>query len=353
MDKVEIKVVAGGGGDGSISFRHEKFVPLGGPDGGDGGKGGDVYLQTNRSVSTLSMFRHKRFFKAESGKNGAGQKKYGKKGSDLEIIVPLGTMVYRVEGDDISFLDDLCRQGQRILVAKSGRGGLGNVHFATSTNQAPCTATKGTAGEEVQLVLDLRLIADVGAIGYPNVGKSTLLAAVSAAKPKAADYPFTTLEPVLGQVRIGKRTFIIAEIPGLIEGAHLGKGLGHDFLRHAERTKVLIHLLDGTSSNVIDDIDKLNKELELYKPSLAHKPQIVAINKIDLPEVQSCLLTMKDLLKVRGIKAHFISGATKQGIPELLAAVVDAMDTLNKDKKEELEAEPPKVFRPKPRARRW
>ena len=351
MDKVEIKVKAGDGGDGAVSFRREKYVPLGGPDGGDGGRGGNVYIKADSSFGTLSLFRHKRAFKAESGRRGAEQKKFGKKGGDLEIFAPIGTVVYKVENGEQVFLADLCQQGQQVLVAKGGRGGLGNVHFATSTNQTPRTATKGALGEVAELMLDLRLIADVGIIGYPNVGKSTLLAAVSAAKPKAADYPFTTLEPVLGEVRVGRKTFIMAEIPGLIEGAHVGKGLGFDFLRHAERTKVLLHLLDGTSPNVIDEMNKLNRELELYKSTLAQKPQIVAVNKVDLPDVQTRLMAIKDLLKASGIRAYFISGATRQGVPELMIAIADMLEKVEEQKKEELEA-PPMVFRPKPRVRR-
>lgn len=348
VDKVEITIKAGNGGDGIISFRREKFIPLGGPDGGDGGNGGNVYIKANRSETNLSLFRRKKLFKAESGKNGARQKKFGRKGSDLEIIVPLGTMVYKVENEAEVFLADLRQKEQIILVAKGGKGGLGNVHFASATNQAPRKASKGRPGEELHIVLDLKLIADIGIIGYPNVGKSTLLAAVSAAKPKVADYPFTTLEPVLGEVKTGNKTFILAEIPGLIEGAHSGKGLGHDFLRHAERTKVLLHLLDGKSANLIYDMKKLNEELTLYKPALAQKPQIVAVNKVDLPEVQSRLLELKNLFKSSGVRAHFISGITRQGVPELMSAIAEMLDSVREDETET----PPVVFRPKPKTRR-
>lgn len=351
VDKVEITVKAGKGGDGAVSFRHEKYVPLGGPDGGDGGRGGSIYMKAGRSIHSLSLFRYKRMFKAESGRNGAGQKKFGKKGSDVEMAVPLGTVVDKVEKGEHEFLVDLCQEGQRVLVAKGGKGGLGNVHFATSTNQAPRKATRGAAGEELQLILDLKLIADAGIIGYPNVGKSTLLAAVSAAKPKAAAYPFTTIEPVLGEVRVGDKSFILAEIPGLIEGAHRGKGLGHSFLRHAERTKVLLHLVDGTSLHLVDDIRALNKELELYKPIMAQKPQIVAVNKIDLPEVQNRLLEIKDLLKSEGIKAHFISGVNGQGVAELLTAIANMLEKAGEVTIDEPDA-PVRVFRPKPRTKR-
>lgn len=349
MDKVEIVVKAGDGGNGVATFRREKYIPLGGPDGGDGGDGGNVYIKAERSITNLSLFRRRRLFKAGSGKNGAGQRKFGKKGSDLEIIVPLGTLVNKVENEGEVFLADLHWEGQKILVAKGGRGGLGNVHFASSTNQTPRKATSGGIGKELRVVLDLKLIADAGIIGYPNVGKSTLLAVVSAAKPKAAEYPFTTLEPVFGRVQVGNKTFILAEIPGLIEGAHLGKGLGHDFLRHAERTKVLLHLLDGNSANLTGDIDTLNKELALYKPALAQKPQIVAVNKVDLPEVQARLLGIKDVFKSRGVRVYFISGITRQGVDELMSAIADILDRVGEP---ELEAEtPPMVFRPKPKTR--
>jgi GTP-binding protein len=350
VDKVEILIKAGNGGGGAVSFRHEKYVPFGGPDGGDGGNGGSIYLRVDSSINNLSMFRHKRVFKAESGNNGAGQKKFGKKGNDLEIKVPPGTVVYKVESGGNVFLADLKEEEHKVLIARGGKGGLGNVHFASSTNQAPRKATSGGVGEEVHVILDLRLIADVGIIGYPSVGKSTLLAAVSAAKPKIADYPFTTLEPIFGRVQIGNKTFTLVEIPGLIEGAHLGKGLGHDFLRHAERTRVLLHLLDGNSANLIDDVDKLNNELALYKPVLAQKPQIVAVNKIDLPEVQARLLQIKDSFKSRGVKVYFISGVTGQGIPELMSAIVEMLESTGEG---ELEgATPMMVFRPKPIDRR-
>ncbi|MFC1905689.1 GTPase ObgE [Chloroflexota bacterium] len=348
MDKVDIVVKAGNGGNGVVSFRREKYMPLGGPDGGDGGKGGDIFIRADRGINTLSLFRHKRIFKAESGKGGAEKKKHGKKGGDLEIKVPLGTSVHKHEDNGKLFLADLCQQGQVALVARGGRGGLGNAHFATSTDQAPQRITYGIPGEEIRLSLDLQLIADVGIIGYPSVGKSTLLSVVSAAKPKTADYPFTTLEPVLGEVQLGKRNFIMAEIPGLIEGAHIGKGLGHDFLRHAERTKLLLHLLDGTSSNPIEQMHRLNRELELYKPLLARKPQIVAVNKIDLLENPECISEIEEVLKENGILVYFISGLSRQGVSELIVAIADELDKIGEDKKEEMEL-PFVVFRPMPK----
>ena len=350
MDKVEIIVRAGDGGNGMASFRREKFVPLGGPDGGDGGTGGNVYIGADRGVANLNLFRHKRRFKAISGGSGGKQKKHGRNGDDLTIRVPLGTMVFLKEGDQEVLLADLSEQGQVALVARGGRGGLGNVHFATSTNQAPRTATKGGRGEERTLILDLKLIADVGIIGYPNVGKSTLLAAVSKAKPKVADYPFTTCEPILGLVEVGMKSFVLGEIPGLIDGAHLGKGLGHEFLRHAERTKLLLHLVDGSSSNPVSDMDNLNAELALYKQSLAQTPQRVAVNKTDLPQIQARLPEIKQTFKSLGVTVFFISAVTKQGVPELMSAVAEMVERFNKERA--MTETPAVIFRPKPKAKR-
>jgi len=350
VDRVDIIVSGGDGGHGVVSFRHEKFVPLGGPDGGDGGGGGSVYLSADRSETTLNYFKRKMRFKAMSGKSGGKQKKHGAKGSDIEIKVPLGTMVFLKEGEQEMLLADLSQQGQKILVAKGGRGGLGNVHFATSRNQAPKTATKGEPGEEHCLALDLKLIADVGIMGYPNAGKSTLLAAVSKARPKVADYPFTTLEPVLGVVEVDMKTFVLAEIPGLVDGAHLGKGLGHEFLRHAERTKVLLHLIDGSSPSIIDNMNRLNTELALYKPEMAQKPQLVAVNKIDLPEVQARLPEIRRLFGSLGIKVFFVSAITEQGLPELRSEIISMLDRVGE---EFAGSEAPiAVFRPKPKVRR-
>ena len=347
MDKLEIVVRAGAGGNGVVSFRREKFVPLGGPDGGDGGAGGGVYFKAVGNVTTLALFKRKKTFKAASGKNGAGQKRHGRNGEDLVIEVPLGTVIYKVEDGREDLIADLSRYGQRVLVARGGRGGLGNVHFATSTNQAPRTATNGMSGEELCLAIDLKLIADVGIIGYPNAGKSTLLSAVSAAKPKVADYPFTTLKPVLGEVEVGWMAFILAEIPGLIRGAHLGKGLGHDFLRHAERTRVLLHLLDGSSLTLIDDLNSLNEELALYEPGLVQKPRLIAVNKVDLPEVQARLPEIRDTFSSLGIEVRFVSGVTGAGVPELMLAIADMLASL--DEMKTGSETPPAVFRPKPK----
>ena len=350
MDIAEIVVRGGNGGNGVVSFRHEKFVPLGGPDGGDGGHGGNIYIAADGSVTTLDYFRRKRHLKAASGKSGGKQKRYGAKGDDLVIKVPLGTMVFLNEAEENVLLADLSQQGQKVLVAKGGKGGLGNVHFATSRNQAPRIATKGEPGKEHRLILDLKLIADVGIIGYPNVGKSTLLAAVSKARPKIADYPFTTLEPVLGVVEVGMKTFVLAEIPGLVDGAHLGRGLGYEFLRHAERTRILLHLLDGGSPSIIDDMNNLNRELALYKPEMAQKPQLVVVNKVDLPEVQARLSEMRELFSSLGVKGFFISAITKQGVSELISEIVKMLESVQ-DKGSSSEA-PMAVFRPKPKVRR-
>ena len=347
VDKLEVVVCGGDGGNGVVSFHHEKFVPLGGPDGGDGGKGGSIYLVADRSITTLEQFKRRRRFKAESGRDGGKQKKHGAKGDDLIIKVPLGTMAFINGEEQDVLLADLSQQGQKALVAKGGRGGLGNVHFANSRNQAPKTATRGERGEEQRLVLDLRLIADVGIIGYPNAGKSTLLAALSKAKPKIADYPFTTIEPALGAVEVGMKTFVLAEIPGLVEGAHLGRGLGHEFLRHAERTKILLHLIDGNSPNVVDNMNNLNRELALYKPEMTKKPQLVAINKVDLPEVQARLPEISQLFKSLGIKVLFISAISGQGLSELLSEIMATLDRVG-DKQVGPEA-PVAVFRPKPK----
>jgi GTP-binding protein len=349
VNRVEIMVAGGNGGDGVVSFRHEKFVPLGGPDGGDGGNGGSVYIVADRSITALNYFRHKRRFKAVSGKSGSKQKKHGAKGDDLVIKVPLGTVVFLKEDELETLLADLSQQGQKVMVAKGGKGGLGNVHFATSTNQAPRKATKGKPGEEHRIVLDLKLIADVGIIGYPNVGKSTLLAAVSKARPKIADYPFTTREPALGVVEVGMETFVLAEIPGLVDGAHLGRGLGHEFLRHAERTKVLLHVLDGKSQSIIDDMNNLNRELALYKSEMAQKPQVVVVNKIDLPEVEARLTEIRQLFSSLGVKVYFVSAITGQGVSELVSETAKILDEI-KEKDSGSEA-PMAVFRPKPRVR--
>lgn len=348
IDRVDIYVKAGDGGNGIVSFRREKFVPLGGPDGGDGGNGGSVYLMGDSGISTLLAFRYKKQFRAERGSHGKGKNMHGKRGEDLYIKVPLGTQVRSKKEDETgAIVADIVEQGQQVMVARGGKGGRGNTHFATSTNQAPRTAEKGKPGEERWLVLDLKLIADVGIIGYPNAGKSTLLSAVSQARPKIADYPFTTLEPVLGVVEMGYESFVLADIPGIIEGAHEGRGLGLDFLRHIERTKFLIHLVDGSSENPVSDFKKVEAELVSYEPSLKDRPRLVAINKIDIPQVRARMHRLEIEFRDLGISVHFISAATGEGVREIINK---AWETVSKaprisPMKEEGEF---KVFRPRP-----
>lgn len=349
FDRAEIVARGGRGGDGIVSFRHEKYVPFGGPDGGDGGRGGDVKLKASPEVTTLGAFRHKGVYRAASGEHGKGKEKHGRSGVDLVLSIPVGTVVWCwEEGGWGAPLADLSQPGEEVVVARGGRGGLGNPHFASSTNQAPRIAQKGETGEENSILMELRTIADVGIIGYPNVGKSTLLAAASAAKPKIAGYPFTTRQPVLGAVDIGNENMVIAEIPGLIDGAHLGRGLGHDFLRHVVRTKVLIHVLDGTSVSPAEDMTRLNNELELYDPALAGKPQLVVINKIDLPEVQARLTEIEGTIRDIGVRTFLISAAAGEGVGELMKAVAARLQSVDTLQETGLPA-PKRVFRPRPR----
>ncbi len=350
LDRIEIIVKAGNGGKGAVSFRREKFVPFGGPDGGDGGASGEVVIMADAAVTSLRAFRHKKYYRAADGQNGRGKRQHGKKGENLILTVPVGTMILnktQIGGD--AFIADLEQPGQSEVVAKGGKGGLGNVHFASSTNQAPQIAQKGQIGEEKSLILELRLIADVGIIGYPNVGKSTLLAAASAAKPKIASYPFTTRGPILGVVEVGQQSFVLAEIPGLIEGAHLGRGLGHDFLRHIVRTKILIHLIDGSSVSPTEDMIRVNAELNLFDSALSQKPQLVAVNKIDLPLVQARLAEIKDAFGSAGIDVLFVSADTGEGVTGLLVETVKLLNRVTAEKKAGKRV-PRKIFRPQPRA---
>jgi GTP-binding protein len=299
IDEAKIFVRSGKGGDGMVHFRREKYVPRGGPDGGDGGRGGDVVLEVLPTLNTLVTFRHTSRFQAQSGGNGAKQNMTGRSAEDLIIHVPPGTIVYDDKTGQV--LGDLVEAGQRLVAAVGGRGGRGNTHFANSVNQVPKIAEKGAPPEERGLRLELKLIADVGIVGVPNAGKSTFLAAVTNAKPKIAPYPFTTIEPNLGVADLDDETsLILADIPGLIEGAHQGVGLGDAFLRHIQRTRVLIHLLDGTAEDPLLDFAQINSELALFDPALGRKPQVVAVNKIDLPEVQARLPKILAQLKRRG-----------------------------------------------------
>lgn len=327
VDTAKIHVKAGDGGRGAVSFRREKYIPFGGPDGGDGGRGGDVIIVADPSENTLAEFRHRRHYKAGRGGNGAGQNKHGARGKDVVIRVPVGTVVL----SDDEVLADLIEPGQKVLVARGGRGGLGNIHFATPTNRAPRIAQKGEPGEERWVTLELKLIADVGLVGYPNVGKSTLLAATTRASPKIADYPFTTLSPNLGVATVGEMTFVLADIPGLIEGAHRGVGLGQEFLRHVERTKVLVHVIDGTSEDPVKDFESINKEIELFNAELRRKPQVIAVNKMDLPEVRARWPETKEKLKGVGAPVFPISAATGEGLGPLFEKVAELVQKVREE----------------------
>jgi GTP-binding protein len=340
-DEVDITVKAGDGGDGCVAFRREKYVPFGGPAGGDGGKGGDVLLYVDTHLNTLYRFTRRRHFKAKTGQHGKGKNQHGATGASIRVPVPPGTIVYDADSDDL--LGDLTEPGQELVVAKGGRGGRGNARFATSTNQAPRVAEHGEPGEEHNLHLELKLLADVGLVGLPNAGKSTLLAAVTAAQPKIAPYPFTTLQPNLGVVVLDNDTeFVLADIPGLIEGASEGKGLGHEFLRHIERTRILIHLLDGLSDDPLADLSAINGELKAFGHDLEEKPQVVVLNKLDEPQVRERWPEVEATLKAQGHKPMAISALAREGTRELLYR---AAQMLNKLPKESLERELP-VFRP-------
>ena len=333
VDEVHIHIEAGHGGRGCLAFRREKYVPRGGPSGGDGGHGGSVYAVASPHTNTLINFRFHPEFSAERGQHGMGSNCTGHGGADLELAVPIGTLVYEKTGDEAEpyrLIADLAQEGQRALVAKGGRGGMGNARFASSTNRAPRKVQPGEPGEIKDLRLELKLLADVGLVGYPNAGKSTLIARISAARPKIADYPFTTLTPNLGVVGLsGDRSFVVADVPGLIEGAHRGLGLGHQFLRHLERTKVLVHLVDvsgGSGRNPIDDLDILRRELELFQPALAAKPQIVAANKIDAVgqddiDTEAPIAALAARAAELGLPFFRISAVTGAGVPELLEAM--------------------------------
>jgi len=318
FDEIVIAVSGGKGGDGVIHFRREKYVPRGGPDGGDGGHGGSIVLQVDKHLNTLSSFRHQRQYRAQDGTRGKGKDQTGASGDDLIIKVPPGTMVF--DDSDGKFLGDLVSGGHSLTVAKGGRGGRGNSRFKSSKNKAPRIAEKGEPPEEKTIRLELKLIADIGIIGVPNAGKSTLLSVVSNAKPKIAPYPFTTLQPNLGVVDLDDEIqLILADIPGLIEGAHKGEGLGHDFLRHIQRTRVLIHLLDGLAEDPFLDFAQINTELALFDPALGDKPQIIVLNKMDMPEVEEKWPIIKKQLQDKGYQdIYSISAITNQGIKPVL-----------------------------------
>ena len=336
VDEVEIEVAGGDGGRGCVSFRREKFVPRGGPNGGDGGAGGSVYLEASPHLNTLVNYRFHPEYHAGRGAHGEGSNRTGRSGRDRVLEVPPGTVVHGIEPDGEAWLGDLATVGQRLLVAQGGRGGRGNAQFATATNRAPRRAEPGLPGEQRRLRLTLKLLADVGLVGFPNAGKSTLIARVSAARPRIADYPFTTLTPNLGVVALSDdRSFVVADVPGLLEGAHRGHGLGHQFLRHLERTKVLVHLVDLSSASgrdPVEDFEIIRRELALFpvtetatgerlSSSLADRPQVVAANKIDALDEPARLARLKSYVRHLGLPFFAVSGATGEGVDRLLEAL--------------------------------
>jgi GTPase len=319
IDRARIRVIAGDGGNGCAAFRREKFVPRGGPSGGDGGKGGDVYLECSDRVNTLLYFQYKRVFKADRGRHGEGAKRHGKDGADVTLLVPPGTQAFKEPEHEL--LHDFSKPGDRLRVAVGGRGGRGNARFATPTNRAPRDAEAGRTGQEVELSLSLKLIADVGLVGFPNVGKSTLISRISAARPKIANYPFTTLTPHLGVVALEDfRTFVVADIPGLIEGAHQGQGLGDQFLKHIERTKVLVHLVDVSEPerDPVADYKTILKELMLYNRDLVERKQVVVASKVDALQSPQNLTRLKAMCAHHRVPFQRVSSVTGEGLPELV-----------------------------------
>ena len=342
VDEAEITVTAGNGGNGCIGFRREKFIPLGGPDGGDGGAGGDVWLQADENLNTLVDFRHQTRFKAQRGENGMGSQRYGKAGEDTVITVPIGTVIHNVDTDEV--IGDLTEHGQRLLVAKGGHGGLGNMHFKSSVNRSPRKATPGGEGESRALRLELKLLADVGLLGFPNAGKSTFIRAVSAATPKVADYPFTTLYPNLGVVSVETgRSFVIADIPGLIEGAADGAGLGSLFLRHVQRTRLLLHLVDiapmdyeGSAVSPVEQVRAIEHELRKYDPAMLEKPRWLVLNKADLMFEDEAREAAEKLVAELGWTGpwYLVSALGREGTWPIMLAVQTFFDRL---REEELE----------------
>ncbi len=343
LDEARVFVKSGDGGDGRISFRREKFAPRGGPDGGDGGHGGNVVLVANPKINTLQSLANRVHFRAEPGIAGSIALRTGATAPDLEIEVPVGTIIRDDEGN---FIADLTRAAQRVIVAKGGRGGKGNTKFKSSTNQAPRIAEKGEPGEEKWLNLELKLMADVGIVGVPNAGKSTLLSVISNAKPKVADYPFTTLIPNLGLVRLDYRDMVVADIPGLVEGASQGVGLGHDFLKHIQRTRVLIHMLDGAAANPMADYHQINTELALFDEKLLERPTVVVVNKMDLPQAQAAWPAIQTELRRLGREPMALSAATQQGTRELINKAFELIDSLPDETEADIqEAEEVRVYR--------
>ncbi|MCK9443912.1 MAG: GTPase ObgE [Tissierellaceae bacterium] len=327
IDVAKIQVKAGKGGDGVVAWRREKYEPSGGPYGGDGGNGGSIILKADEGIRTLMDFRYKRVYKGENGEDGRTKKQFGKAGKDIILRVPVGTLIK--DADTGGVIVDLKEKDQLAVIAKGGRGGRGNAKFATATRQAPGFAEPGTKGQDRNIILELKLLADVGLIGFPNVGKSTVLSILSAAKPKIANYHFTTLKPNLGVVRVGEeKSFVIADIPGLIEGAHEGAGLGHEFLRHIERTRILVHVLDISGSehrDPLEDFYKINSELGQYNEKLKDKPQLIAANKMDIEGAEEGLRKVKEELEQKGYKVYPVSAATMEGIEQLKYAIWDLL----------------------------
>ena len=346
IDKTFIDINSGNGGDGVVSGRREKYVPRGGPDGGDGGDGGSVYLRADPNLNTLAGFRYKRKFTAGHGGHGAGARKHGKRGEDVVVAVPVGTQVW-AEGGEARMVADVDSEGQRVLVASGGRGGRGNTHFVTSRNRFPRLAEAGERGEALRLRLELKLLADVGIVGAPNAGKSSLLAAATRARPRVADYPFTTLEPSLGVVERRRESFVLVDIPGIIDGAHMGAGLGHEFLRHVERTRVLVHLLDGSLDDAVEQWRLVNDEIRQYDERLADKPQILAVNKVDLPEAQERLPALAEEFGSLGVEVWLVSAATGEGVEELMDAALRALAEARPPAPDDTDDLP--VLRPQPR----
>ncbi|NLM48129.1 MAG: GTPase ObgE [Epulopiscium sp.] len=333
VDRVKIYIESGSGGNGAVSFRREKYVPNGGPDGGDGGKGGDIIFEVDEGLNTLMDFRHQKHFKAERGEDGKKKKCDGKNGKDLIIKVPPGTIIKEAETGKI--MADMTGETKSKVLLKGGKGGRGNQHFATASRQAPRYAERGQEGKGYWVILELKVIADVGLVGFPNAGKSTLLSVLTNAEPKIADYPFTTLHPNLGVVRNPYgRDFVIADIPGIIEGAHQGIGLGHDFLRHIERTKILLHMVDVASiegRNPAEDVEKINFELKAYNEELLKRPQIIVANKIDVMENENNLNLLKETYETKGIKVIPISAATQKGLKDLLIEISKILDQVDEE----------------------
>ena len=352
IDSVLIQITSGSGGDGAISGRHEKFVPRGGPDGGDGGRGGNVIIVGDHNENTLINFRYEKNFSASNGENGSKAKKHGKDGDDVVIRVPVGTQITNETG---SVVADILNSGEEYMAAPGGRGGYGNVKYSSSTSQYPVIAQAGEEGLKTSLRLELKLIADVGIIGVPNAGKSSLITFLTAARPKIANYPFTTIDPVLGIVEHRDKDFVMVDIPGLIEGAHEGIGLGHEFLRHIERTRVLIHLVDGTSENPSEDFHKINKELALFNEALIGKPQILAINKVDLDEVSVLAEDIRDSMGEDAWKFHIISAVSGEGVGSMMDEVVqvlsDQPSVIPPNLSVDLQETDIPVIRPEPRRR--